>query len=107
MIFVVATIEIAEGKRDAFLHEFHRVMPAVLKEEGCIEYGPAIDVDTLIPAQDDPRPNVVVVMEKWESIEALEDHLIASHMIEYRERVKELVNNVNLQVLEPAADPQG
>jgi len=106
MIFVVATIEVEEGKRDVFLREFHRVMPQVLQEDGCIEYGPAVDVDTLIPAQEDPRPNVVVVMEKWESIEALEDHLIASHMIEYRERVKELVTNVNLQVLEPAAKPE-
>jgi quinol monooxygenase YgiN len=102
MIFVIATIEIADGKRKDFLHEFHQVVPEVRAEQGCLEYGPTIDVETQIPAQPDVRPNVVTVVEKWESLRALEAHLIAPHMIEYRKRVKDLVKGVTIHVLEPA-----
>jgi quinol monooxygenase YgiN len=41
-------------------------------------------------------------LEKWEGLDALRDHLAASHMAEYRERVRELVARVDLQVLQPA-----
>ncbi len=102
MIFVVATIELQAGRRDAFLAEFQKLTPLVRAEEGCLEYGPALDVETSIPAQNEPRANVVTVMEKWEDLDALEKHLIAPHMLEYRQRVKDLVQSVALQVLEPA-----
>jgi quinol monooxygenase YgiN len=48
------------------------------------------------------RPDVVVVVEKWASLDHLKAHLTAPHMGEYRIRVKELVTGVSLQVLEPA-----
>ena len=51
MIYVIATIEVKPGKRDAFLAEFHRNVPNVLAEKGCIEYGPTVDVKTEIKAQ--------------------------------------------------------
>lgn len=102
MIHVVATIEVAEGKRETFLEEFRKLVPLVLEEEGCIEYGPAIDFETNLPAQGGVRPDVVTVMEKWDSIEALEAHLVAPHMVDYRGRVKEIVKATKLQVLQPA-----
>ena len=101
MIHVVATIEVAAGKRDDFLKGFHQLAPQVREEDGCIEYGPTIDFETNIEAQGDARPDTVIVMEKWESIEALEAHLIAPHMVEFRGRVKELVSSIQLQVLQP------
>jgi quinol monooxygenase YgiN len=61
-----------------------------------------VDVPTSISAQGTPRQDVVTVVEKWESIEALEAHLMAVHMLEYRERVKALVVSASLQILEPA-----
>ena len=70
-------------------------------EKGCLEYGPTIDVATNIPAQQAMRPDCVTVVEKWSDLAALEAHLIAPHMLSYRARVKELVQNVQLQVLEP------
>jgi quinol monooxygenase YgiN len=102
MIYVLATIEIADGKRDEFVKHFRDNVPKVLNEEGCIEYEPTIDVQTDIAAQGDPRPNVVTVVEKWESLDALEAHLIAPHMLEYRKKVKDLVVGVSLQILGPA-----
>ena len=102
MIFVIATIETATGRRDDFLAEFHKVVPLVRAEEGCIEYGPTVDVETSIAAQGDVRDDVVTVVENLESLPALEAHLVAPHMLEYRARVKELVERVSIQVLQPA-----
>ena len=102
MIHVIATIEIADGQRDVFLKEFHKIVPAVRDEEGCIDYGPTIDSDTDIEKQTLKGINVVTVVEKWESKEALKAHLVAAHMAEYRERVKDLVLGMTLHILEPA-----
>lgn len=102
MIHVIATIEVAEGRRDDFLTEFHRVVPLVRDEEGCLDYGPTVDVETNLDAQPPVRQNVVTVVERWESLEHLEAHLVAPHMLEYRGRVKELVSKATLQILEPA-----
>lgn len=102
MIHVIATIELAAGRRDDFLAEFHKLVPLVLAEAGCLEYGPTVDVTTDIPAQGSPRDNIAVIVEKWESLPHLEAHLIAPHMLEYRARVKEMVVGTSLMVLEPA-----
>jgi len=102
MIHVIATVELAEGKREAFLEEFRKVVPLVRAEPGCLEYGAAVDVPTGIPVQGPPRENVVTIVEKWESVEALRAHLQAPHMLAYRPKVKDFVVGVKLHVLEPA-----
>jgi quinol monooxygenase YgiN len=102
MIHVIATVELAEGKREAFLAEFRKVVPLVRAEVGCLEYGAAVDVPTGIPVQLPQRENVVTIVEKWESVEALKAHLQAPHMAAYRPRVKDLVVGTTLQVLQPA-----
>jgi quinol monooxygenase YgiN len=102
MIHVIAAIELHEGKRDAFLAEFHKIVPLVRAEAGCLEYGPTVDVPANLPRQVPFRENVVTVVEKWESLEALQAHLQAPHMTEYRTRVKDLVKGAQLQVLKPA-----
>ncbi len=102
MIVVLATIELNPGTRDPFLAEFRDNLAAVRAEEGCIEYFPAIDVGTALSAQKPTRSDVVVVVEKWESVAALEAHLIAPHMVAYRNKVKDYVKGTTLQILEPA-----
>ena len=101
MIFVIATIEVKPGKRDAFLAEFHKNRPNVQAEKGCIEYSPTVDVKTDIKAQIPPRENAVTVVEKWQSLQALQAHLVAPHMATYRERVKDYVVGVTRHVLDP------
>src|SRR3954468_7001568 len=98
MIHVIATVEVAAGKRDAFLAEFHKIVPLVRAEAGCLEYGPAVDVEAGLSAQGPARPDVVVVVEKWDSLDALRAHLQAPHMVEYRPRVKPYVVRTDLQV---------
>jgi quinol monooxygenase YgiN len=102
MVHVIATIEVATGKRQALLAEFHRLVPLVRAEAGCLEYGPAIDVASGHALQPPPRADVVTVVEKWESLDALRAHFTAPHMLDYRARVKDLVIRVQLQILEPA-----
>lgn len=102
MIHVIATIEIADGKRDGFLEAFRLLVPKVLEEQGCIEYGPTVDVDSGIPVQIATRENVATIIEKWESLDALHAHLKAPHMDAYREQVQNIVVGMSLQVLQPA-----
>ena len=100
MIHVIATIELVEGKRDAFLEEFRRIIKIVRDEDGCIEYGPAIDLETDV--SEVPRPNVVSVIEKWASVPALQAHLRAPHMARYRDSVREMITGIKILVLKPA-----
>jgi quinol monooxygenase YgiN len=102
MIHVIATIELKPGQRDAFLAEFHRLMPLVHAEAGCIEYGPNIDVASGLSMQAPLRDNVAVILEKWESLDALKAHTQAPHMADYRVRVRDFVVSVQLQILTPA-----
>jgi quinol monooxygenase YgiN len=101
VIYVIATIEVVQGQREAFLTEFRKVVPLVRAEAGCLEYAPALDLPTDLAAQVPVRENVVTVVEKWASLEALRAHLQAPHMTEYRARVKELVVGARLHVLRP------
>jgi quinol monooxygenase YgiN len=101
MVHVIATITLHPGTRPAFLEVFRWLMPQVRDEPGCVEYQGTVDVPTTIPVQDAPRPDVVTVVEKWESLDALYAHLQAEHMTEYRSKVREFVRGVELQVLEP------
>lgn len=102
MIHVIAVIELNAGSRDAFLKEFHAIVPTVRAEQGCIEYGPAVDTATDIAAQSLLGEDAVCVVEKWENLDALKNHLAAPHMSAYRERVKDLIRNVRLHILQPA-----
>ncbi len=102
MIHVIATIEIAPGLRKEFLREFHGIVDEVRSEKGCLAYEPTIDEPTTLPNQPPVRENVVTIVEKWKSLEDLEAHLIAPHMVTYRHRVKELVRSTSLQVLRTA-----
>lgn len=101
MIFVIANIQTAEGKRDEFVDEFRKLVPLVLEENGCIEYGPTIDAPTDLDKQETNNA-VVTIVEKWESLDALKAHLVADHMNAYRERVKDLVVGSQLRILQPA-----
>lgn len=101
MIHVLATVELRSGAREKFLHEFSLLQPHVLVEHGCIEYGATLDLANGLAAQPSPRPDVVVIVEKWTSLDTLKAHLAAPHMGAYRERVKTYVVKTNLQVLDP------
>jgi quinol monooxygenase YgiN len=101
VIHVIATVELHPETRDRFLHEFARIEPQVKAEDGCLEYGAAVDLASGLAPQAPPRPDVVIVVEKWTTLDALMAHLAAPHMKQYRERVTAYVIATSLQVLEP------
>jgi quinol monooxygenase YgiN len=101
MIHVIATIRTAAGRRDDVLAAFGQLVPLVRAEAGCLEYGATVDVEAGIDGQPPVRDDVVTVVEKWESAAELRDHLAAPHMLEHRDRVKDLVVGVEIRVLEP------
>ena len=101
MIHVIATINLAPGTRTAFLDEIGKLVPQVRAESGCLEYGAAVDEPTGLPVQTLVGEDAVIVVEKWESVDALNAHLKAPHMADYRERVKDFVRSVSLKVLRP------
>jgi quinol monooxygenase YgiN len=92
MIHVIATIELAPGSK---------VTAHVRDEEGCIEYGAAVDEPTPLAVQELAGDDVVLVVEKWDSLDSLLGHLKAPHMVDYRLRVQDYVRGVKLQVLRP------
>lgn len=101
MIHVVATITLHPGTRPAFLDVFRWLTPLVQAEPGCIEYQAAIDIPTTLAVQEGPRDDAVIVVEKWESLEALYAHTSAPHMTDYRTQVRDYVIGVSLEIMEP------
>jgi len=103
MIHVIAIITAKPGMRDAVLKEFRANMPAVHAEPGCIEYGPAIDAEGMGSFQTAFGPDTFVVIEKWESKEALKAHAAAPHMAAYAARTRDMIASRIIHVLSPAA----
>ena len=101
MINVIASIHVKDGRLTEFIDIFKSNIPNVLKEKGCIEYVPTIDVSTGLTFQELDK-NVVTIIEKWSCLEDLMAHLSAPHMIAYKEQVKDIVDKVSLKVLETA-----
>ena len=101
MIYVIATVELVEGKRSDYLREFIKVSSHVCAEKGCLQYGPAVDVATGIPVQEPIKENTVTIIEGWTNVKALKAHMKAPHMQTYRETVKDYVKQITIKVLEP------
>jgi quinol monooxygenase YgiN len=105
MIYVIATVTLHPGARDRFLAEVAGVRPDVLREAGCLEYRPTVDVSSGSPRQIAMRPDAVTIVERWEDLAALTAHSSAPHMLAFRQRVANCVVATTLQVLAPAAVP--
>ena len=74
MVHVLAVITAKPGKRAEILEAFNNNVPAVHAEQGCIEYGAAVDADGVGPFQTKMGEETFVVIEKWESLDALMAH---------------------------------
>jgi quinol monooxygenase YgiN len=101
MIHVLASIQVREGGLAEFIEIFKANVPNVLKETGCLGYVPTVDLPTGMAAQE-LNPNIVTIVEKWESLEALDRHTASLHMSAYREKVKDLVEGQTLRILRDA-----
>lgn len=101
MITVVASIRVKAGRLSEFLEIFKSNLPSVRNEQGCVEYYPTVDINADLPPQDLDE-NAVTVIEKWESLDALHEHLKSPHMLAYRKKTKDIVEGLSLKVLRRA-----
>jgi quinol monooxygenase YgiN len=102
MVHVIAVITAKPGQRESILAHFRANVPAVRAEKGCIEYGAAVDLDPALKFQSAYGPDSFVVVEKWESPEALLAHAAAPHMAAYAAKTKEFIANRAIHILQPA-----
>lgn len=102
MIHVIAVITTKPGQRAAVLGAFKANVPNVRAEQGCIEYVATVDAEPALGNQTEFGPHTFVVIEKWESHEALQAHFKAPHMAAYADKIRDLVANRVIHVMTPA-----
>ena len=99
MIRVVAVLTAKPGRRDECLAAFRANVPSVRAEKGCIEYAAHVDADGIGPIQTQFGPDTFVVLESWESPEALRAHAAAPHMRAYGQKIKDWIASRAIHVL--------
>ena len=99
MIYVVVSVSVKPGKMQEFINLFKSVAAKVREEKGCIQYTCAVDFETGIPIQSLDK-NMVTVLEKWESPEALRSHLAMPYMADFFARQEPLVDGSLLKMLQ-------
>jgi len=100
-VHVVAVITAKSGMRDTLLESFRGNVPAVLAEDGCIEYQATIDAEGLGAIQTKFGDDTFVVIEKWASLDALKAHAAAPHMAAYAAKSKDMIADRVIHVLSP------
>jgi quinol monooxygenase YgiN len=102
MIHVIAIITTKPGARDTVLAAFRDNMPLVHAEAGCIEYAPVVDAPDMGRIQTKLGDEAFMVIEKWESAEALGAHAASAHMAAYAAKTKDHLVSRVIHVLTPA-----
>lgn len=102
MIHVIAIITAKPGQRDSVLEHFRANVPAVHAEQGCLGYEPVVDAEHAGAMQTPIGPDAFMVVEKWESLDALKAHAAAPHMAAYGAKVKDMLATRVIHILTPA-----
>ena len=102
MVTVIALITAKPGLRDKVLAIFNANVPAVRAESGCIEYRATVDAAGASALQTKIGPDSFAVVEQWASMQALEAHATAPHVLTYRANTKDLLASRVIHVLAAA-----
>jgi quinol monooxygenase YgiN len=102
MIKVVAVVTALPGRRAELLALFRANMPAVHAENGCLEYQPYVDAEGFGGFQAPVGPDAFVVLESWESVDALKAHAVAPHMAAYGKASKPLIAERKIHIFAQA-----
>ncbi len=102
MIHVLAMITALPGQRDRILEIFRGNTAAVRAETGCIAYEAVVDVREGVAGFAQFGADTFVVVERWESMAALQAHAVAPHMKAYASQVKAMTASRAIHVLEAA-----
>jgi quinol monooxygenase YgiN len=101
MIRVIAILTAKPGRRADLIAHIRDVVPAVLAEQGCMEYQPVVDVEGFGGNQTQAGPDVVIVIETWEDATALRAHSAAPHMTAFRQAAKDVMAGAAVHMLAP------
>jgi quinol monooxygenase YgiN len=99
MLHIVAIVTTQPGQREAVLNIVRENLATTRAEAGCIEYQPVTDAADFGPFQAPLGPDTFVVLEKWESKEALMAHATAPHMIDYGRKTKGMLASRSIHIL--------
>ena len=99
MIHVLAIITAKPGMREAILKEFRANMPAVHADRAASS---TVRRSTPTGFPTKFGDDTFVVIEKWESPEALKAHAASPHMAAYGAKTREMVASRVIHVLSPA-----
>lgn len=98
MINVIATMKLNPGCREPFIELVKGLTAPVRAEEGCIEYLPAVDIDSGVFNQSHDEDRVIIV-EKWSNLDTFHAHRDAPHVLEYKESTRDMVADMSIMVL--------
>ncbi len=89
MVHMIVRVTLFTDKVNEYIHEFKNIAQYVRTEEGCLDYNLFVDaVDSRF--NNEKREGVVVISERWESIDALIKHSKSQLMQNFREKVGKL-----------------
>jgi quinol monooxygenase YgiN len=102
MIHVLAMITAKPGMRDKILDAYRGNVDAVRAEVGCLAYGAVIDVPGVPSIFARFGDDTFVVVERWDSMDALRAHAVAPHMKAYASKVEPFTASRAIHVLQAA-----
>ena len=88
------------GMREAILKGFTPTAGGS-RRTGLHQYGPTVDAEGIGSFQTKFGPDTFVVIEKWESPEALKAHATSPHMAAYAAKTRDLIASRVIHVLQP------
>jgi len=93
-VTVIATLTAVEGKRDELLAAVCQAVPGVLKEDGCLQYAPHT-----------VGKDAVLLVESWESPDALRAHGAGEAMAAFTAATRPLLAGPASIVVARPVDP--
>ena len=78
MLAIIAKMKIKEGSIDEAIKLFEAVVPKVREEDGTLAYG---------ICRDKANPNLLVVIERYRDMEAIQAHSSSAHFKEFSKAI--------------------
>jgi len=92
VIYVIAELRLKPGTAEKAAAEACKVVASTVKEEGCLAYDFHVSVTD---------PTRLVAVERWASRAALDAHNRTPHLLAWREALKDMLVDRNIQIITP------
>jgi quinol monooxygenase YgiN len=101
MLTIIAEIHAHpnDSHKEKIIQAFKKITPTVLQEQGCHGYQLLVDANVEASYQTKDS-DLIIMLEKWETIEHLNAHLQTEHMQTYQVEVKDHVADIKIRILD-------